>query len=31
MESISFGALMHNMDPELIVKEINALEDEPPQ
>jgi len=31
MESISFGALMHNMDPEMIVKEINALEDEPTQ
>jgi hybrid cluster-associated redox disulfide protein len=27
MESISFGALMHNIDPEAIVKEINELED----
>jgi len=27
MESISFGAMMHNMDPEVIVKELNALED----
>ena len=26
MESISFGALMHNIDPEAIVKELNALE-----
>jgi len=26
MESISFGAMMHNMDPEVIVKELNALE-----
>jgi len=26
MESISFGALMHNIDPEMIVKELNALE-----
>jgi hybrid cluster-associated redox disulfide protein len=26
MESISFGALMHNVDPEVIVKELNALE-----
>ncbi len=26
MESISFGALMHNMDPDVIVKEINELE-----
>jgi hybrid cluster-associated redox disulfide protein len=26
MESISFGALMHNIDPELVVKEINELE-----
>jgi len=26
MESISFGALMHNIDPEVIVKEINELE-----
>ncbi len=27
VESISFGAMMHNLDPEVIVKEINALED----
>ncbi|MCL5023816.1 MAG: DUF1858 domain-containing protein [Nitrospirae bacterium] len=27
MESISFGALMHNMDPEKIVKELNELEE----
>jgi len=26
MESISFGALMHNLDPEVIVKELNELE-----
>ncbi len=26
MESISFGAMMHNMDPEKIVKELNELE-----
>ncbi len=26
MESISFGALMHNINPEVIVKEINELE-----
>jgi hybrid cluster-associated redox disulfide protein len=26
MESISFGAMMHNLDPEVIVKELNALE-----
>lgn len=26
MESISFGALMHNIDPEVIVKELNELE-----
>ena len=25
MESISFGALMHNMDPEVVVKELNEL------
>lgn len=27
MESISFGATMHNIDPEKIVKEINELPD----
>ena len=26
MESISFGALMHDLDPETIVKELNELE-----
>ena len=26
MESISFGAMMHNMDPEAIIKELNELE-----
>jgi hybrid cluster-associated redox disulfide protein len=26
MESISFGALMHNIDPEVIIKELNDLE-----
>ena len=25
MESIGFGALMHNLDPQAIVDEINAL------
>ncbi len=27
VESISFGAMMHNMDPQKIVDEINALEE----
>ena len=27
MESISFGSMMHNLDPEKIVKEINDLEE----
>jgi hypothetical protein len=27
LESISFGAMMHNMDPQKIVDEINALEE----
>jgi hybrid cluster-associated redox disulfide protein len=27
MESISFGSMMHNLDPDKIVKEINELED----
>ena len=27
MESISFGAMMHNVDPEKIVKEINEAEE----
>jgi hybrid cluster-associated redox disulfide protein len=26
MESISFGALMHNIDPEVIIRELNNLE-----
>jgi len=26
VESISFGAMMHNLDPETIIKEINDLE-----
>jgi hybrid cluster-associated redox disulfide protein len=26
MEAISFGAMMHNMDPEKIVQELNELE-----
>lgn len=26
VESIAFGAMMHNIDPEKVVKEINALE-----
>lgn len=27
VESIGFGAMMHNVDPEKVVKEINELED----
>ncbi|HEB74879.1 MAG TPA: DUF1858 domain-containing protein [Nitrospirae bacterium] len=27
VETIAFGATMHNVDPEVIVKEINELED----
>ena len=27
MESIAFGAMMHNTDPEKIVSELNELED----
>ncbi len=27
LESISFGAMMHNMDPQKIVDEINSLEE----
>jgi len=26
VESLSFGAMMHNLDPDRIVKEINELE-----
>lgn len=25
MEDIAFGAMMHNMDPEVIVKELNEV------
>ena len=25
MESISFGSLMHNIDPDLIINELNKL------
>ena len=28
MESISFGSMMHNLDPDMIVKEINELEEQ---
>jgi hypothetical protein len=31
MESISFGATMHNVDPEKMVAEINALAEEKPE
>ncbi len=27
VESISFGAMMHNIDPQKVVDEINSLED----
>jgi iron-sulfur cluster repair protein YtfE (RIC family) len=27
VESIGFGAMMHNLDPEVIIKEINELEE----
>lgn len=27
MESISFGSMMHNLDPDKIVSEINGLEE----
>ncbi|MBI4285736.1 MAG: DUF1858 domain-containing protein [Chloroflexi bacterium] len=26
MESVSFGAMMHNLDPEVVIKELNELE-----
>jgi hybrid cluster-associated redox disulfide protein len=26
MESLSFGAMMHGLDPEVLVKELNELE-----
>jgi hybrid cluster-associated redox disulfide protein len=28
VESLSFGAMMHNVDPEVLVREINTLEAE---
>jgi len=28
MESLSFGAMMHNLDPNKIVEELNALEEQ---
>ncbi len=28
MESLSFGAMMHNMDPGKIVEELNTLEEQ---
>lgn len=27
MESISFGAMMHNLDPEQIIRELNEAEE----
>lgn len=27
VESIAFGSMMHNLDPEVILKEINDLEE----
>lgn len=27
VESIGFGSMMHNLDPDKIIKEINELED----
>ncbi len=27
VESVGFGAMMHNVDPEKVVKEINELEE----
>lgn len=27
VENIGFGAMMHNIDPEVVVKELNDLED----
>jgi hybrid cluster-associated redox disulfide protein len=29
MESLSFGSMMHNLDPEKIVNEINRLSGDP--
>jgi Domain of unknown function (DUF1858) len=29
MESISFGSMMHNLDPEKIVEEINRASEDP--
>ncbi len=28
VETITFGSMMHNLEPEVIVNEINALEEE---
>ena len=28
VETIAFGSMMHNLDPEVIIKEINSLEEE---
>jgi hypothetical protein len=28
VESIAFGSTMHNIDPKVIIEEINALEEE---
>lgn len=28
VESIGFGAMMHNIDPEKVVKEINEMEED---
>ena len=28
VESITFGSTMHNIDPQVIINEINALEEE---
>lgn len=27
VESIAFGSMMHNLDPEVVIKELNELED----
>lgn len=29
MESLSFGSMMHNLDPDMIVDEINRLSGDP--
>ena len=28
VESIGFGSMMHNLDPEVVIKEINELDEE---